>query len=184
MRLYVATLVALSILAGVFIVMQAHYLAHIVNAVYLDRQGLSQVAIPLALLLLVMLARVALLLGSEVTAQSTACTVKKTLRQRLFTQFLRLGPLYAKGERNTEEPTASKRTLLAYVAGAATHCARMSSADSSSVVDDHLYLRLARLRAEANSSTCAKRCRGSFSRAFSTTHSTACEIDGTRSRNR
>jgi len=101
-RLYVATMVALSILVGVFIVMQAHYLAHIVNAVFLDRQGLSQVAIPLALLLLVMIARAALLWGSEVTAQSTACRVKKTLRQRLFAHLLRLGPLYAKGERSGE----------------------------------------------------------------------------------
>jgi hypothetical protein len=48
MRLYVATMVALSIFVGVLIIMQAHYLAHIVNAVFLDRQGLSQVAIPAA----------------------------------------------------------------------------------------------------------------------------------------
>lgn len=101
-RLYIAVIVALSILVGVFIVMQAHYLAHIVNAVFLDRQGLSQVAIPLSLLLLIMVARAALLWGSEVTAQSTACTVKKTLRQQLFAQLLRLGPLYAKGERSGE----------------------------------------------------------------------------------
>ncbi len=101
-RLSIAALVALSILTAVFIIMQAHYLAHIVNAVFLDRQGLSQVAIPLALLLLVMIARATLIWGSEVTAQSAACTVKKTLRQRLFAHLLRLGPLYAKGERSGE----------------------------------------------------------------------------------
>jgi len=101
-RLYIAAIVALSILTGVFIVLQAHYLAHIVNAVFQDRQGLSQVAFPLALLLLVVIARAALMWGGEVTAQSAACTVKKTLRQRLFGHLLRLGPLYAKGERSGE----------------------------------------------------------------------------------
>src|SRR5215467_13565368 len=101
-RLYIAAIVALSILTGGFIVLQAHYLAHIVNAVFLDRQGLSQVAFPLTLLLLVMIARAALVWGSEITAQSAACTVKKTLRQRLFAHLLRLGPLYARGERSGE----------------------------------------------------------------------------------
>lgn len=101
-RLAISVLVALSILTGVFIVMQAHYLAQIVNAVFLDRWGLSQVITPLALLLLVMIARAALIWGSEVTAQRAACTVKKTLRQRLFAHLLRLGPLYASGERSGE----------------------------------------------------------------------------------
>jgi len=101
-RFYIAAMVVLSILTGVFIVMQAHYLAQVVNAVFLDRQGLSQVTIPLTLLLLVMIARATLIWGSEVTAQSTSCTVKKTLRQQLFAHLLRLGPLYTKGERSGE----------------------------------------------------------------------------------
>ncbi|HKF37445.1 MAG TPA: ABC transporter transmembrane domain-containing protein, partial [Ktedonobacteraceae bacterium] len=101
-RLSIAAIAALSILTGIFIVMQAHYLAQIVNAVFLDRQGLVQVAIPLALLLLVVIARAALIWWNEVTAQSAACTVKKTLRRRLFAHLLRLGPLYAKEQRSGE----------------------------------------------------------------------------------
>lgn len=102
MRLNVAAMVVLTILSGILIVMQAYYLTQVVNAVFMERWGLSQVAVPLTLLLLVMIARALHVWWSEVTAQSTACTVKKTLRQRLFAHLLRLGPLYAKGERSGE----------------------------------------------------------------------------------
>ncbi len=102
MRLSLAVMAVLSILTGVFIVMQAHYLAQIVNGVFLGEQPLSQVAIPLTILLLVMIARAVLIWVSEVVAQNAACTVKKTLRQRLFAHLLKLGPLYAKGERSGE----------------------------------------------------------------------------------
>jgi ATP-binding cassette subfamily C protein CydD len=102
MRLSLAVMAVLSILTGVFIVMQAHYLAQIVNGVFLGEHPLSQVAIPLTILLLVMIARAVLIWVSEVVAQNAACTVKKTLRQRLFAHLLKLGPLYAKGERSGE----------------------------------------------------------------------------------
>ena len=102
MRLHGAVIVALTILSGILIVMQAYYLTQVVNEVFMERWGLSQVAVPLTLLLLVMIARASLVWWSEITAQSIACTVKKTLRQQLFAHLLRLGPLYAKGERSGE----------------------------------------------------------------------------------
>ena len=102
MRLSIAVMAVLSTLAGVFIVMQAYYLAQVANGVFLGGQTLSQVAIPLTLLLLVMIARASLVWWSEITGQNMACTVKKTLRQHLFAHLLRLGPLYAKRERSGE----------------------------------------------------------------------------------
>ncbi len=88
--------------AGVATVLQAQYLSRIVSSVFLGGWTLAEAQPLLIALLLVALARAALLWGSEVAAFQVAGRVKKELRERLFAHMMALGPAYTRGERSGE----------------------------------------------------------------------------------
>jgi len=84
------------------IVVQAKFLSHIVDAVYLGERSLDQVAHWLALLLMVFLIRATLIWCSEVSANRLAVGVKTGLRSALAKHILALGPAYTHGEQSGE----------------------------------------------------------------------------------
>lgn len=102
MRLYIAVIGGVSLLTGLFIIAQAHYLSQIINDVFLAHQSLKQVALLLGLLLGIVLGRSALIWGSEFIANKIACMVKRDLRRRLLSHLFLLGPEYMKDERSGE----------------------------------------------------------------------------------
>jgi ATP-binding cassette subfamily C protein CydD len=102
MRIYITAVVALSLLTVICIVLQAHFIAQIINGAFLARQALPQLSTALIILLLILFVRAMLIWGSEVVTNYVACIVKSDLRQRLFTHILKLGPAYVKGERSGE----------------------------------------------------------------------------------
>ncbi|MHB8990832.1 MAG: thiol reductant ABC exporter subunit CydD [Chloroflexota bacterium] len=101
-RLYLAITVGAGLLAGVATVLQALYLSRVVNGVFLEKRTLEQVGSLLALLLLAIVARAALVGIREVTALRAAGRIKMALRERLFAHLLDLGPAYSSGERTGE----------------------------------------------------------------------------------
>ncbi|WP_126578529.1 thiol reductant ABC exporter subunit CydD [Tengunoibacter tsumagoiensis] len=102
MRPYMAIVIALSLVTGLCIVLQAHYIAQIINQTFLAQQTLPLLFTTLLLLLLIFLLRAGLIWFGEVVTNYASCLVKKDLRQRLFAHLLKLGPMYVKGERSGE----------------------------------------------------------------------------------
>ncbi|GAB4501543.1 MAG: thiol reductant ABC exporter subunit CydD [Anaerolineales bacterium] len=89
-------------LTGLLTILQAWTLAQIINAVFLGRQSLTQVAPLLGVLLAIVLLRAAFIFGGEVNANSVAQTVKLEMRERLVTQIQALGPAFTQNERTGE----------------------------------------------------------------------------------
>jgi ATP-binding cassette subfamily C protein CydD len=102
MRPYVAVVAILSFLTAIFIILQAHYIAQIINAAFLQKQALAQLTIPLLFLLLVIIGRAAVIWGNTATTNFVSSTVKGDMRLRLFQHLLKLGPMFIKGERSGE----------------------------------------------------------------------------------
>ncbi len=102
MRVYVVMVALLSLLTALCIVLQSHYIAQIINKVFLARQSLAQVSWALSILLLVLIVRAAVIWGGEAVTNFVSSTVKSDLRLRLFRHILKLGPMYVKGERSGE----------------------------------------------------------------------------------
>lgn len=102
MRIYIVIVVALSLLTGICIVLQARMIAQVINGAFLSRLILPQLLSPLGVLLLVIVVRAALSWINEAVTNYAAATVKSDLRQRLLAHIFRLGPMYAKGERSGE----------------------------------------------------------------------------------
>ncbi|GCE47982.1 ATP-binding cassette subfamily C protein CydD [Thermosporothrix hazakensis] len=102
---YIAILLGISTLAGLFTVLQAFTTTRIINHVFLARQALAQVAVPLAFLLVAIVGRALLHWVSEAVAHSVAGTVKARLREHVFQHVLALGPAYTRGERSGELTT-------------------------------------------------------------------------------
>lgn len=102
MRPYVAVVATLSLLTALFILLQAHYIALIINGAFLQHENLAYLMTPLLVLLLVIVGRAALIWGNTVTTNLVSTMVKGALRLRLFRHILKLGPLYLKGERSGE----------------------------------------------------------------------------------
>ena len=94
--------VVLGLLGPIATIAQMSLLSTIVNAVYLLHKGLTQVLLPLALLMGVIILRASLFWGREVTAQRVAIRLKASLRERVFAHLLRLGPAWSTGERTGE----------------------------------------------------------------------------------
>jgi ATP-binding cassette subfamily C protein CydD len=94
--------VTLGLLGGIILVSQAFYLARIINRVFLQGDGLIDVAPYLWLLLGLSLLRAGLTWGGHVTAQRVAGQVKTTLRRRLTAHLMTLGPAYTRGQRTGE----------------------------------------------------------------------------------
>lgn len=101
-RLFLALSVGLGLGTGLLAVLQASYLARVVDQVFLGGKTLDEVWSWLWPLLGIIAFRAGLAWASEIAAHRAAAGVKHTLRQRLLAHMLALGPVYAKGERTGE----------------------------------------------------------------------------------
>lgn len=101
-RIFLALTVGLGFGAGLLAVLQASYLARVVNRVFLEGQGLGGVRPWLLALLGIILFRALLAWVSEVAAHRAAAQIKGALRRRLLSHLLALGPVYVAGERSGE----------------------------------------------------------------------------------
>lgn len=94
--------VALGVLAGVVVVVQARLLSWVVAQVFLAGSTLEQVTKTLVGLLFAALARAGLVWASQTSAGGVASRVKGDMRERLTVHLLALGPAFARGERTGE----------------------------------------------------------------------------------
>jgi ATP-binding cassette subfamily C protein CydD len=101
-RSFLLATITLGALGTVVTIVQWALFARIVDRVFLKQQTLGQVGALLAALLLVIVARAALIWLRSLVAQEGALRVKAELRDRLFQQLMRLGPSYLRGERTGE----------------------------------------------------------------------------------
>lgn len=101
-RFFLALSVGLGLGTGLLAILQAGYLARVVNRVFLEGQSLSGVQPLLWPLLGVIIFRAGLTWLSEVAAHRAATQIKHALRQRLLAHLLALGPVYTGGERTGE----------------------------------------------------------------------------------
>ncbi len=101
-RLHLVLVIGVGLLAGVATVGQAHYLSRVVAAVFLEGRSPADVQGPLTSLLLVIVARAALVWAREYAATLAAARVKYWLRETLFAHVVALGPAYTRGERTGE----------------------------------------------------------------------------------
>ncbi|GCE26742.1 thiol reductant ABC exporter subunit CydD [Dictyobacter alpinus] len=111
MRIYVVIVGALSFLTAIFIIFQSRYIASIINAVFLQKQSLTQVMTALIILLCILLGRAAVIWGNEIATNVVSGVVKSELRLRLFRQLLKLGPMYVRGERSGEIANTSTEAV-------------------------------------------------------------------------
>ncbi|MDR3541252.1 MAG: thiol reductant ABC exporter subunit CydD [Desulfosporosinus sp.] len=83
-------------------VAQAWFLSRVVAGVFLEGATLSTVWNSLVLILGLIILRAVLQWVSELSAHEAASRVKSSLRQRLMSHIVSLGPMYARGERTGE----------------------------------------------------------------------------------
>ncbi|MGA9173047.1 MAG: ABC transporter transmembrane domain-containing protein, partial [Thermoactinomyces sp.] len=101
-RVLLAFTVGVGLTGGVLLILQAYYLARVVNAVFLEHAPLHQVEPWLWILFGLILIRGVLSWLSQAVAAHLAVSVKTDLRRRLIAQLLRLGPVWAAKERRGE----------------------------------------------------------------------------------
>ncbi|MCR8658982.1 thiol reductant ABC exporter subunit CydD [Paenibacillus endoradicis] len=89
-------------LGGLILIAEAYYVANIVDDVFLERLGLAEVKLMLALLLGVIIIRALLHMVSDYTASKLAQGIKSELRLRLVKKLGDLGAEYSKEERSGE----------------------------------------------------------------------------------
>ena len=94
-------------IGGVLTILQAWYLASIVNAVFLKGATLNALWLPLGILLAVVAGKALSIWGAEVSANAVAQRVKSDLRGRLLEHLTALGPAFTQGERTGELATAA-----------------------------------------------------------------------------
>jgi len=92
---------------GLLTILQAWYLASIVNDVFLNGLTRAAVALPLGILLAVIAVKALTIWGADVSANVVAQRVKTDLRGRLLTHLTALGPAFTQGERTGELATAA-----------------------------------------------------------------------------
>ncbi|MFO7584815.1 MAG: ABC transporter transmembrane domain-containing protein, partial [Anaerolineales bacterium] len=92
---------------GVLTIVQAWFLARVVNDVFLGGQTREAVLPLLGILLGALLLKSAFVWGADVSANAVAQTVKADLRTRLLNHLAALGPAYTGGERTGELSTAA-----------------------------------------------------------------------------
>ncbi|HEY3425551.1 MAG TPA: thiol reductant ABC exporter subunit CydD [Negativicutes bacterium] len=95
-------LVGLGLGSGVLAILQANYLAAIINGVFLGRQDLAGVWSWMAALLGIMAVRSLFVWMTEVAAKSLAVYCKTDIRQRLLAHLFALGPVHSSGEQTGE----------------------------------------------------------------------------------
>jgi ATP-binding cassette subfamily C protein CydD len=101
-RVLLAFTVGVGLTGGVLLILQAYYLARVVNAVFLEHAPLHQVEPWLWILFGLILIRGVLSWLSQAVAAHLAVSVKTDLRRRLIAQLLRFGPVWAAKERRGE----------------------------------------------------------------------------------
>ncbi len=99
--------VLLGVVGTVATIAQLVFLSKVVAQVFIGGAGLGEVGTLLLALMGASVLRSGLLWGREVAAQRGAVRVKSELRERLFAHVLRLGPVYASGERTGELATTA-----------------------------------------------------------------------------
>ena len=83
-------------------ILQAWYLATIIDQVFLQGAGLERAAPVLGFLLVVIMIKALCIWGAEVSANLVAQRVKTDLRERLLNHLITLGPAFTNGERTGE----------------------------------------------------------------------------------
>ncbi|GFN23069.1 thiol reductant ABC exporter subunit CydD [Thermanaeromonas sp. C210] len=101
-RRYLAFTTGLGLAAGLLAILQAGYLARVVNGVFLEGRNLREVWPWLVVFLGIILLRAGLAWGVEVASHRAAAEVKYDLRQRLVAHLLALGPVPLKDEHTGE----------------------------------------------------------------------------------
>ncbi len=99
---YLHLAIGLGLMAGFLLILQAYFLAQVINAVVFDKATLAEVAHWLWPMLLVFVVRALLAWASEQTAFRAAVNVKRKLRADLHQHLQALGPVYLSGERSGE----------------------------------------------------------------------------------
>jgi ATP-binding cassette subfamily C protein CydD len=98
---------ALGLSVAVATIAQMVFLSKVVDQVFLKGADIGEVSTLLLLLLGGAVLRSGLLWTREVAAQRGAVRIKSEIRERLFAHVLRLGPVYARGERTGELTTTA-----------------------------------------------------------------------------
>ena len=92
---------------GILTIIQAWFLARVVNDVFLGGQPREAVLPLLGVLLGALLLKSVFIWGADVSANAVAQAVKADLRARLLSHLSALGPAYTQGERTGELSTAA-----------------------------------------------------------------------------
>jgi ATP-binding cassette subfamily C protein CydD len=95
-------LVGLGFGGGVLAVLQADFLAKIINGVFLAGLDWAGVSFWMAALFAIMILRSVFVWLIEVTAHSLAAYIKKDIRQQILTSLFTLGPIYIRGQQTGE----------------------------------------------------------------------------------
>lgn len=95
-------LVAMGVMGGALTVLQADYLANIINGVFLGGLNWEQVRGWMESLFLIMMGRSIVVWCSEVIAHALATSIKADVRQRVLTCLLELGPVYTSSQQTGE----------------------------------------------------------------------------------
>ncbi len=97
-----AATIFFGLLGGLLTILQAAWFSRVVSDVFLNGQTLAGVTVILRWLMVVILLRSILTWAGDVNAAALAVRIKDELRRRLFDKIVRLGPVYAQGERTGE----------------------------------------------------------------------------------
>ncbi|BCU82758.1 thiol reductant ABC exporter subunit CydD [Polycladomyces abyssicola] len=101
-RVLLAVTVGVGLTSGVLLILQAYYLARVVNAVFLEHAPLHQVSPWLWILFGLIITRGVLTWLDQAVAAHLAVRVKTDLRRRLIAHLLRLGPVWSAQEQRGE----------------------------------------------------------------------------------
>ncbi|TYK50447.1 thiol reductant ABC exporter subunit CydD [Actinomadura decatromicini] len=110
-RVFLVASVALGTATAGLIIAQATLLADMLTRAFLGGASLSDLRVPLFLLLAVVLGRSLVAWLQEVAAHRSSAAVKSQLRGRLLAHALRLGPRWLSGERSGELATLATRGI-------------------------------------------------------------------------
>jgi ATP-binding cassette subfamily C protein CydD len=95
-------LVGLGLGGGVLAVLQADFLAKIINGIFLDKLDWTGVSRWMGVLFAIMTLRSIFVWLIEITAHSLAAYIKKDVRQKILGTLLALGPIYIHGQQTGE----------------------------------------------------------------------------------
>ena len=94
--------IVFGILCGGFIVLQARFIAELINAVFLDHVPFESIKTPLILLVLVITLRAISQFWTDWLAARIGIAIKEQIRSAIIQKIIRLGPVYTSGEKKGE----------------------------------------------------------------------------------